>query len=155
MYLLKKSDGFTLVEVIISIAILSVASVVALQLFITSQDMNKDSRHADIASVQATNMIEELRAFDDLESLLKNMTYLKATDFGYGAELYLDHNFKALDPKTDPTNDGAYLLTCQMVKTQQGLYEVLVAVKEIESDKELASYTTNHYFKKEVTNHDL
>jgi len=42
-----------------------------------------------------------------------------------------------------------------MVKTQQGLYEVLVAVKEIESNKELASYTTNHYFKKEVTNHDL
>jgi len=150
----KKSDGFTLVEVIISVAILSVASVVALQLFITSQDMNKDSRHADIASVQATNIIEGIRAYDDTVTMSANIKNMKATEKGYSTDIYYNSSFDALDTTSAPS-DGIYLLTCQLTESQQGLYEVLVTVKVVESDKELVSYTTNHYFKKEVISDDL
>ncbi len=150
----KKSDGFTLVEVIISIALLSVASVVALQLFITSQDMNNDSRHADIASVQATNIIERLRVYDDTIAMLANIKNMKATEKGYSTDIYYNTNFDALDTTLAPS-DGIYLLTCQLTESQQGLYEVIVTIKVVESDKELVSYTTNHYFKGEVSSDDL
>ncbi len=154
MHFLEKSDGFTLVEVIISIALLSVASVVALQLFITSQDMNNDSRHADIASVQATNIIEELRAYDDTVTMSANIKNMKATEKGYSTDIYYNTNFDALDTTLAPS-DGIYLLTCQLTESQQGLYEVIVTIKVVESDKELVSYTTDHYFKGEVSSDDL
>lgn len=154
MHYLKKSDGFTLVEVIISIALLSVASVVALQLFITSQDMNNDSRHADIASVQATNIIEELRACDDTVAMLANIQNMEATEKGYSTNIYYNNSFELLNPTLAPS-DGIYLLTCQLTGTQQGIYKVVVTVKVVASDKELVSYTTNHYFKGEVRSDDL
>lgn len=146
-----KSDGFTLVEVIISIAILSVASVVALQLFITSQDMNTDSRHADIASVQATNFIENIRAYDSTHAMLTNTHGMEATASGFHSELYYDRSFDAVASPSE----GVYLLSCDLTLGQQGLYDLHTSVKVIETDKELVFYTTKHYFKEEVNSNDL
>lgn len=151
---INNSKGFTLVEVIISIAILSVASVVALQLFITSQEMNEDSRHADIASVEATNIIETIRGCDATSSMLEHIQNMETSANGFTANIYLSDSFDPLQGDS-PNSDGIYLLACSLNEETPGLYEVLVSVTEIESDKALAVYSTHHYFKREVTSNDL
>jgi len=148
----KTSQGFTLVEVIISIAILSVSSVVALQLFITAQNLNTFSRHSDIASVLATNTIEEIKSYDDLASLFSKTSSYESVDDGYRQIIYLDVNFQVSDP-TSSNNPSNYSLNTDLTSTEQlGLYHIHTSVIDLTEDKVLADYLTAHYFNQEVSN---
>ncbi len=61
----QKNKGFTLIEVIISIIILSVVSAVLLRLFMTADHLNVTANDKSIASVLASNSIEDFSADTD------------------------------------------------------------------------------------------
>ena len=148
---LKSSQGFTLVEVIISIAILSVTSVVALQLFITAQNLNAHSRHSDIASVLATNTIETIKSFNNTPQMSASISGLTRTATGFTKTTFFDSDFNVLINDSDETS-RVYALNCQLTATdQEGLYTVDVNLHLLEEADALVSYSTAHYFNEEVT----
>lgn len=58
----KTSNGFTLVEIIFSIAFLSIVSVVILQLFLTSDNLSQKAQTQNLATLYAANAIESAKA---------------------------------------------------------------------------------------------
>lgn len=56
--IIKSRQGFTLVEVIISIAVLSLICAIVLRLFVLSNDVSKQARISDLATVYAMNAVE-------------------------------------------------------------------------------------------------
>lgn len=151
----KSSQGFTLVEVIISIAILSVCSVVALQLFITAQNLNTLSRHTDIASVFATNNLEKIKHFSDTASMINHMPTFESVDQGFVQSIFLDENFKEITETSSGTLNN-YLINTVLNSTNQiGLYDIQVTVTDVIDNKALVQYTTAHYFNEEVSYDEL
>ncbi len=141
-----REQGFTLVEVIISIAILSLASVVILRLFIASTDLNTDSRHRDIASVLATNCIEQIKLFDSLSDMSNDMDGFVQLDNYYSQTTLLDHDFERT-----LSDSAVYQLDCSLASTPTtGLYDIIVVVTELDTSEELTHYTSSHYFKSSV-----
>jgi len=83
---LKNQDGFTLLEVIISIAALSVLSVFILQMFVTSSNANMRAQDIDIAVTKALAAIEPFKALDDerdLALLADGYAHAEATGDGF------------------------------------------------------------------------
>lgn len=54
----RRSQGFTLVEVIISIAVLSIVSVFILQMFVTSAQLNANARDIDKVNMWTSTLME-------------------------------------------------------------------------------------------------
>ncbi len=149
MMKVKNHDGFTLIEVIISIAILSVVSVVVLQLFMTSRNLNIQSRHSDIASVLTSNTIESVKSFDNPIELLETMDWLQSGNHAMNGVLNFDDDFQQID------HESRFQLFCKLEEdmANPGLYAVSVMFTDLSDDRELASYSTKHYFKhQEVAN---
>lgn len=62
------SRGFTLIEVIVSLAVLSIASVFILQLFVTAAQLNDNARDTDQANALITTALEDFIACADPRS---------------------------------------------------------------------------------------
>jgi len=58
----KRTRGFTLLEVIISITVVSIISVFILEMFVVSNRVNKKANDLDNASVACTNAVEGFKA---------------------------------------------------------------------------------------------
>lgn len=144
--------GFTLVEVILSIALLSIASVVVLELFMTSQNLNTTSRQTDIASVVCTNTLELLRHHDGLAEAETSLDLESAPD-GYHRTTPLDEAFSPVP--TDASGDTSpYVMDLALTATDTpGLFDVVVYLTRTKDDAVLVRYTTKHYFKEEVSVH--
>jgi len=91
--MMKKSnqEGFTLVEVIISIAVLSIVSVFILQMFVTSTQLNDNARDVDKVNMWTSTLMETFHLQDDPLLFGENGV------FTYAA--------------TEPTEDGL-IITC-------------------------------------------
>lgn len=143
-FFLNKNEGFTLIEVILSIAILSIVSVVVLRLFVTSHDLNESSRHADLASNIAVNHIEMIRGYNSLNALVEDMPWIEAKgDQFVGIRLY--------DKDFETAGVGSQKLSIVIVPTKNnnGLCDVYLEIRDDE-DNQIVSYTTKHYFSEEV-----
>ena len=70
---LKNDDGFSLLEAILSVAVISVVSVFILQMFITSANANKKTQAADSANVAAISLMEEFRAMASFKEALDTL----------------------------------------------------------------------------------
>ncbi|GAB4540110.1 MAG: hypothetical protein Fur0020_09110 [Thermodesulfovibrionia bacterium] len=76
------TNGFTLFEVLVSIAILSIAIVVVLQLFSANmRNISKSDEYVK-ATIKAESMMREV-----LDGELKEGTFMKRTDDGYNVEV--------------------------------------------------------------------
>ncbi len=71
----RTSNGFTLVEIIFSIAFLSIVSVVILQLFLTSNDLSQKAQTQNLATLYAANTIEAAKATLMAETNLTQIKY--------------------------------------------------------------------------------
>lgn len=76
----NKNKGFTLVEVIISIAVLSILCVIFLQLFVKANDISKKSHAIDQSIRIVSSQIESLKGYGNLSVVKKSeefswMTY--------------------------------------------------------------------------------
>ena len=123
-----KNKGFTLIEVILSIAFLSVVSVVILQLFITSQNINASAQIKDMASLMATNAIEEIKASKTLEAGEQHT--------------YFDESWQPVTTLAQ----SAYALLVTVTKDNQyaTLYYIHIEVLTLEKTV-LIEYTTKHH----------
>ncbi len=81
-----KKRGFTLVEIIISIAILSFVSAIILKLFISADGINRRAKEKSFASIYCSNAIEEH----------ESDTINKATIYRY----YYDDNWSKIEDST-------------------------------------------------------
>lgn len=139
----KKQEGFTLIEIILSIAILSVVSVVVLRLFIVSNDINADSLTSDLANNSAVNMIEDIRQYDSISQFLTHYPWIQQNDTAYLGHVYYDSTFKATSDISD------YSLVCSLIEDYgiANLYTLQITIVENETKDEILSYETKHYFK--------
>lgn len=116
--------GFTLVEIIFSIAFLSLVSVIMLQLLITSFEIENKTDTIEIANVFLINEIERLKSL--------NLDDLKDVDLNY-------------TESWEPTNkeNSHFNLRVYLVELEPGLYKLLGQVIE---DEVLLNITTKHYY---------
>lgn len=69
---MNNEKGFTLVEVIISIAVLSILCVIFLQLFVKADTVLDDSKILDQVIVDTGTAVEQVKAMVSLEALTKD-----------------------------------------------------------------------------------
>lgn len=147
----KGQGGFTLVEVILSIAILSIVSVVVLKLFILSSDLNERSKESDLANLTALNMLETLRLEDQLDSLLTKHSFLEPSGKAYQGRLFLDAMFN------ETSLEASYELEVRLIPLDDlvGFYDIFIEVYDLDNNKSLAAYETGQYFTpKEATTYE-
>lgn len=140
----ENNSGFTLIEVILSIAILSIVSVVVLRLFVTSHELNEKSRITDLASTVAVNHIESLRAYNAIDDFISDYPYIKKEGNAFKGTLLFDRNFEH-----NATEDQTLTILLEALPKEQGLYQVTVAITN-ELSAPIVSYRTKHYFSEEV-----
>lgn len=121
----KQHKGVSLVELILSIAVLSFLSVYVIQMFMTSNELNKKAKALDQSVLTSENIFEEVEADRTLENL-KNLQLFKFSSFQNGdnvttAKVYLNDFFVAIASLDDAT----YILDFEAVKTQALDYEVV------------------------------
>lgn len=147
LYKIKNhNSGFTLIEVILSIAILSIVSVVVLRLFVVSHDLNESSRTTDHASNISINVIETIKGYRNLNNYLADNQWIEANESGYQGTIIYD------ELSTIDTLQGT-ILTCILTQDQSydTLYNISVSVYSPIDDETIVTYKASHYFALEVS----
>jgi len=126
---LRNQDGFTLMEVVISIAALSVLSVFILQMFITSANANARAQNIDIATNHATNIMERFKTMNninDIESLYAEYRVISIGDDFAFEETY------GKDWAANP--DGVFHLEVSIVRHPDYYDPIAVASYDAKAD---------------------
>ena len=120
----KKRGGFTLAEMIISVAILSVVSVYVVQMLVVTKNLRTRSYETDMSVRISKNIIELISSgegvSDSNDELLLNM---EAEDGGY--TLSFDEDFKITDKKA-----ALYKLSMTM-DTKDGLDNINIKMNRL------------------------
>lgn len=120
----KKRGGFTLAEMIISVAILSVVSVYVVQMLVVTKNLRTRSYETDMSVRISKNIIELISSgegvSDSNDELLLNM---KAEEGGY--TLSFDEDFKITDKKA-----ALYKLFMTM-DTKDGLDNINIKINRL------------------------
>lgn len=66
---MKRKKGFSLVEILLSIAVFSILSVFVLQMFATAKNLNENARELDRSVLIAESLFERIQAVQSFESL--------------------------------------------------------------------------------------
>jgi prepilin-type N-terminal cleavage/methylation domain-containing protein len=131
---IKRNGGFTLLEVIISIATLSLVSVFVLQMFMASADLNGRAKKADAALTKAITEIDRVKSGVEART---------------GTEIiYYDKNWQAL---ADIGGNARFVqeLTIRPDAGGQGIYVIETEVWELSKEDRyflLAELDTKKYF---------
>lgn len=143
----KSNKGFSLLEVVISVAALSFISLFVLEMFIVSANLNNRAKDTDIALAEAITAIESFKALTDPEKIFATAD---------GTFMSIQYYDKAWDILGSDLTDGArYCLkisanVCTDSSEDAGaLYEVAAEVTDIIKDdnpRTLASLLTKKYF---------
>lgn len=130
---LKSDKGFTLIEIIFSVAFLCIVSVIALRLFATSYEIENRTDLIDMATLHMVNEIESIKG---LESLIEDHLIV---------EKYYDKMWKPLSDKTD-----AYYSVSVVVdknsKYDRGLYDIEASVMDLVANESVTCVETMHYY---------
>lgn len=124
--------GFTLIEIIFSIAFLCVVSVVMLNLLVTSFDVENETDMMDMAIIKVTNEIENLKAIhiDEDTAVIK-----------YYNELW----------KEVKEDQASYIVDVSVTKNElydNGLYNIDAKVSALDATSVLVTINTMHYYNK-------
>lgn len=129
--MLKNKQGFTLIEIIFSVAFLSIVSLIMLKLLFASYDLEKKIDAQDVASIKAANLIELIKSDSDVP---KEQFY------------YYDELFNETTPQ-----EAVYTLkgSCKLNENGFGkLYDIFVQITDGEGEV-IVRLETKHYFGKE------
>ncbi|MCH4890047.1 hypothetical protein EZV73_20880 [Acidaminobacter sp. JC074] len=122
--------GFTLIEIIFSIAFISVVSVVMLSLLATSFEVENETDLMDMAILKLSNEIEQVKALDHIEEQVIEKYY---SDFW----------------QETSKDEAAYKLTLKIQEDtnyEQGLYDIIVDIKENKEGQVLVATRAKHYW---------
>ncbi|VDN46387.1 conserved protein of unknown function [Petrocella atlantisensis] len=138
-----REQGFTLIEIIISIALLSVVSVIVLRLFVLSYTINEDAKISDGANTLIVNQLETMKTYNHLDTFLNAYNWLDVTPNKIQGQLFYDDTFSPID------KESRFTLHWSMVKNASisGLYHISTHIIDTTTNETLTAYTTQHYFK--------
>lgn len=139
MKIKKQKKGFTLVEVIISIAALGIICAVLLRLFVLSSNTNDAAKNAHQAELFATSVIESISCADTIEDGFQSLNLKfedKKTEY-----IIAEHKLTAV---IEVSKTGDYPGT---------LYDISVVVQNAE--KQLANISTKKYVKRSANEEGL
>jgi prepilin-type N-terminal cleavage/methylation domain-containing protein len=130
---MKPSKGFTLLEVILSVAALSLISIFILQMFMASARLNERAKNTDIAVTKAVSGIEQLKS-GQVGVLSEGNT-----------EVYFDINWNT---HSNQNGNACFVLMLTVTKESTGLYALSATVTDIrpgEDNRVLASLDAKKY----------
>lgn len=150
------NKGFTLIEVIVSIAILSIVSVVVLRLFILAHDINEKSREIDVAGMYAANMIEQCKVADlsAFQPQLLGLETVEDSEQQFVGAIYYNALWQPSKEGSEITPYRLELILNKGMNGDRNLYEIQVVVTRLEDttktvpSEPLIDYTTQHYLVK-------
>lgn len=159
----KTNGGFTLLEVVISIAALSLISVFILRMFLASSTLNERAKNADIALTKAISEIENLKKHKSLDEYMIDLSqytdkpgeypgvYIVHPLNGDSYELcfYYDEKWNCIGLYTSAPSEAVFCLQMDLIPEGQGLFSVSANVAEVRGEGEnrsLAELETKKYF---------
>lgn len=168
MKCIKSEKGFTLIEIILSILILSIISGVVIQLYIAAKDLSDRAKETDLAIITAGNAIELLKHSDHpLMALqheffeLANMDNAASVEFldqdTFNVVLYYDEDFVSCHElrarynmviilkKADQDTVIEEPLEGDLIRDSE-LLDIWVVVTKIEGDLVLAEHQLSHFY---------
>lgn len=113
---MKKNKGFTLIEVIISIAIISIVGFSVMNMFNTSTKVNGNAKELDYANLKATNTVEKIKnapleftktmdlrdeAYFKDKQVVINKEDANRLEKRYAKVIYYDYNWNEVSKKKD------------------------------------------------------
>lgn len=100
----NQNDGFTLVELVISVCVMAIISVYMLQFFIGAKDLNRKAEDLDASVYLSTSIMESIKAdVWETSPTLKAFGVPQVSNKVSGAEwiTYFDSDWKSLQQKDD------------------------------------------------------
>lgn len=140
----KANKGFTLVEMIISVAFLAIVSVVMLQLFINARNLGLKGHDLDQGVQFSKSVIETFKAgknpADFRNSNLMSSTSVSEDGDAVSFKLYLDKEWKTLDGSDSSLIDKSSFIAAIDVKPsgsvgnsmdKKGIYSIRIIIDRI------------------------
>ncbi|MDR1664455.1 MAG: type II secretion system GspH family protein [Clostridiales bacterium] len=153
MVLLIKNEnkGFTLLEVVLSIAALSMISIFLLQMFMSSSTLNRRAKDADIALGYVISEIERIKSRNGLPTPETAETAVWTFfEGGVKYEQYFDKDWNGV---AENDSERQFILSAEIIEKNggetQGLYEILVGARDLKASiehKTLSSLRAEKYF---------
>ena len=144
--LYKNQDGFTLLEVVISVAVLSILSVFILQLFIASANANKRAQNIDIASSKAQAVIEEFKTLDETEAYAQTQWYDGRWQETEGEGVFrMETTVGMIEAEGLDAAGTMFNITVRVVDTSASMN--MFADKTKDTETVLVEYTRDKYFR--------
>lgn len=159
---IKNDEGFTLIEVILSILILAIVSAIVIQLYITANEVSEHAKETDWAVTQTSSAVEILEAFDSPYEAMTHKFYaqgeIESNDsFNLSNTIYFDESYEVTD-----LSNAVYTLKVQMAPkevpsiltkeiTGTSIEEInvmmLIDAQLIDGEgKVLSQHTLGHYY---------
>ncbi len=164
----KNNKGFTLVEMIISVAFLAVISLVLVELFISAQNCLQKAHDLDQSVHIAKKMIETFKSGDSPEDFFNSeiVSISDVSELGdkITIKIYYDKVWQILDPMDDQLQEKTAFTATSEIKptsndthsyTNNGLYSISVLIDKSEpyvmektTATEIYSLTADKFFSK-------
>jgi prepilin-type N-terminal cleavage/methylation domain-containing protein len=156
----NSNGGFTLVEVIISVAVLCLVCGVMLRLFVAADDLRENNMDIEKAQVYVLNKMEELKSAD--EPLPADILSEPDYDGSFTLTQYFDNDWKGVQSWENPRyilvteivpmgegifTEGAFGVSDENNSVSSALFKIEVSMRDIERNKILASVESAHYYR--------
>lgn len=145
----KRINGFTLVEVIISLAIFAIASLFIMQMFVQSNSMTDESSISDEALQRGTNIAERMKTSTSYDRFLNNLYIdtgyelpeMKQVQYGISYTFNYDENWFLTDEENCKIK---LILTISSKNAESGeLYQLTINYNII-TNKEIKTMVNIH-----------
>lgn len=133
----KNNRGFTLVEVIISIAILAIISGFIMEMFVVASRRSKLMENEDISFGMATEIVEIFKSSKTIDEDFQNK--LSKLDIEFGRS-YFNNEWQ----KTD--TDAKYTMDLALTPLDNDVYELTIILQSLDEEELYISINTARYF---------
>jgi prepilin-type N-terminal cleavage/methylation domain-containing protein len=114
----RSGRGFTLAEMIISIGVIAIFSVIILQLFVTAKNLNTTSRDLDKSSAAAVNMAEQFKSGTDAMAFIRTgqleSAVIAKDDSSAELTLYYDSKWNRLGSSPETAVSAVFILNASV-----------------------------------------
>lgn len=136
---MKNNKGFTLVEVIISIAVLSIISVIFLQLFVKAKEIDDSTYQLDRSVMITNSAIEQIKALADLTTIESaeyfNHYIVSRTTEGLSLVSYFDDTMSLLLQENEKYKlQIDVVLKDELADKSSGFYDIVGKMVNVETE---------------------
>lgn len=143
----QNNKGFTLIEIIISIAVLSIISAIFLELFIKSDLVQTQGKNIDEMGFLSSNLLEALFAEDELAAFIESSKPQKQSEDGNGVQLEYYFNSRLQPTSEEESQYNLNLSIMEKESLKKGkIY--MVSLSAFSKDKEEPFQVITHFYEK-------